>query len=30
LSYARVVVCQRVTNFSIKVFINLQPLVATL
>ena len=30
LSYARIVVCQRVTNFSIKVFINLQPLVATL
>ena len=30
LSYARVVVCQHVTNFCLKVFINLQPLVATL
>ena len=30
LSYARIVVCQHVTNFWLKVFINLQPLVATL
>ena len=30
LSYARIVVCQGVTIISIKVFINLQPLVATL
>ena len=30
LSYARIVVCQLVTNFYLKVFINLQPLVATL